>query len=94
VKTRPWYYVVELRHHDNTDCTQPKPLPGRGLLVVRGTGDRPLCEECAQLNAEFSAQQLRHLAGALRPGATGETDTGQADAEQADLDASQTDKQN
>lgn len=93
MKTRPWYYVVEVRHHDNTDCTQPKPLPGRGVLVVRGMGDRPLCEECARLNAEFSAQQLHHLAGALQSGTTGEN-TEQADAERADVDASQTDKHN
>jgi hypothetical protein len=56
-------------------------------------GDRPLCEECARLNAEFSAQQLHHLAGALQSGTTGEN-TEQADAERADVDASQTDKHN
>jgi hypothetical protein len=93
VKTRPWFYVVELRHHDNTNCTQPRPLPGRGLLVMRGTGDRPLCEECAQLDAEFSAQQLHQLAGTLQQDATEETGTKQAEPEQADLDASESRKQ-
>jgi hypothetical protein len=64
------------------------------LLVMRGAGDRPLCEECARLDAESSAQQLHQLAGTLQQDATEETGTKQAAPEEADLDSSETRKQN
>jgi hypothetical protein len=86
MRIRPWHYLMELHHHDNANCTKPRPLPGRGLMIVRGTGDRPLCDECARLNAEFSAQQLGQLAGTLQPDAPVEQDPEQASAEQADVD--------
>jgi hypothetical protein len=50
MKTRPWRYLVEFHHHNNTDCPQPAPKPGRGLIKVWGTGDLPLCAECERLN--------------------------------------------
>lgn len=50
MKTRAWRYLVEFHHHNNTDCPQPPPKPGRGLIKVWGTGDLPLCTECEKLN--------------------------------------------
>lgn len=50
MKTRVWRYLVEFHHHNNTDCRQPPPKPGRGLIKVWGTGDLPLCSECERLN--------------------------------------------
>ncbi len=50
MKTRAWRYLVEFHHHNNTDCPQPPPKIGRGLIKVWGTGDLPLCAECERLN--------------------------------------------
>jgi len=50
MKTRAWRYLVEFHHHNNTDCPQPPPKVGRGLIKVWGTGDLPLCTECEKLN--------------------------------------------
>ena len=50
MKTRAWRYLVEFHHHNNTDCPQPPPKIGRGLIKVWGTGDLPLCAECEKLN--------------------------------------------
>jgi hypothetical protein len=49
MKTRPWRYLVEFHHHNNTECPQPPPKTGRGLIKVWGTGDLPLCAECENL---------------------------------------------
>jgi hypothetical protein len=85
MKIRPWHYLVEKYYHDNANCTKPRPLPGRGLMIVRGSGGRPLCDDCARLNAEFSSQQLSQLARTLQPDTPGEKD-----GEQADVDAAKT----
>ena len=50
MKTRAWRYLVEFQHHNNTDCSQPPPKLGRGLIKMWGTGDLPLCAECERLN--------------------------------------------
>jgi len=50
MKTRAWRYIVEFHHHNNTDCPQPPPKRGRGLIKVWGSGDLPLCTECERLN--------------------------------------------
>jgi len=50
MKTRPWRYLVEFHHHNNSDCLQPPPKRGRGLIKMWGTGDLPLCPECGKLN--------------------------------------------
>ncbi len=50
MKTRAWRYLVEFHHHNNSDCPQPPPKIGRGLIKVWGTGDLPLCAECERLN--------------------------------------------
>ena len=61
MKIRPWHYLVEFHHHDNTECTRPRPNPGRGMIKLWGTGDKPRCEECEKLdNAQDS--QLEKLA--------------------------------
>jgi len=63
MKTRPWHYLVEFHHHDNTDCTQPRPNPGRGMMKLWGTGDKPRCEECEKLDRPLRPQpRLRNLA--------------------------------
>jgi hypothetical protein len=50
MKTRPWRYLVEFHHHNNTGCPQPPPKTGRGLIKVWGSGDLPLCAECEKLD--------------------------------------------
>jgi hypothetical protein len=52
MKTRPWYYLVELHYHDNTDCKRRRPNPSRKLMKMWGTGGLPRCEECQKLDAE------------------------------------------
>jgi hypothetical protein len=61
MKTRPWRYLVEFHHHNNTDCPQPAPKPGRGMIKMWGTGDLPLCPECARLDRSLNPQ-LEQLA--------------------------------
>ena len=56
MKTRAWRYLVEFHHHNNTDCPQPPPKAGRGLIKVWGTGDLTLCTECEKLNREQNQQ--------------------------------------
>jgi len=56
MKTRPWHYLVEFHHHDNTECTQPRPKPGRGLMKLWGSGDLPLCAECEKLDRAQNSQ--------------------------------------
>ena len=66
MKTRPWRYIVEFQHHNNTDCPQPPPKSGRGLIKVWGTGDLPLCAECEKLDRSLDPQ-LEKLAQAVSP---------------------------
>jgi hypothetical protein len=54
MKTRPWHYLVEFHFHDNTDCTQPQPKPGRILMKLWGTGDKPRCEQCQKLDSSLN----------------------------------------
>ena len=75
MKTRPWRYLVEFHHHNNTDCPQPPPKPGRGMIKMWGTGDLPLCPECEKLSRS-SNTQLEQLGQAVRS----ETDTPRVEA--------------
>jgi hypothetical protein len=59
MKTRPWHYLVEFHYHDNTECTQPRPKPGRGLMKLWGTGDKPRCEECEKLDSALKADSAQ-----------------------------------
>ena len=65
MKTRPWRYIVEFHHHNNTDCPLPPPKTGRGLIKVWGTGDLPLCTECEKLSRPQETE-LEQLAEAMR----------------------------
>lgn len=47
-KVAPWHARNTKVHHDNTDC-----YVGNKILSLRrleGTGNKPLCTSCAQLN--------------------------------------------
>ena len=61
MKTRPWYYLVELHYHDNTACTQPQPKPGRKLMKMWGTGGLPRCEECQKLDNQSQPSEPEDL---------------------------------
>jgi hypothetical protein len=64
MKTRPWYYLIEMHYHDNTKCTR-LPVSARRLVSIRGTGELPLCEECARIDGEIGSQ-LGTLSRSLR----------------------------
>ncbi|MDE0454207.1 MAG: hypothetical protein OXJ63_02735 [Gammaproteobacteria bacterium] len=59
--TSPWYSVKEPVHHNNEHCRQG------GNIIVRqlrlGTGDRPLCKECAQLALKAEHRQAAQESG-------------------------------
>ena len=47
-KKSPWHSVKQSVHHNNTECN-----PGNSIdreNVRSGTGGKPLCWRCAQLN--------------------------------------------
>ena len=44
-KGKPWHSSEAKVHHDNARCTQGKRVTKR----VEGTGEKPLCQECARL---------------------------------------------
>jgi hypothetical protein len=57
MKTSPWfskekneapYTHDETVYHDNTSCSEGKNILKKHLVF--GTGHRPLCKKCAQLN--------------------------------------------
>ena len=46
-KGSPWHSVKETVHHNNSNCEAGRAIEKR--YRREGTGDKPLCEECARL---------------------------------------------
>jgi len=44
-----WHSILQNRHHNNTLCTEGNNIERRNLRS--GTGGKPLCRHCANLNA-------------------------------------------
>jgi hypothetical protein len=51
-KTDPWYSILSDVHHNNTNCNTGNNIESENRR--EGTGNRPLCQECADLNAAGS----------------------------------------
>jgi hypothetical protein len=49
-QTSPWHSVKENRHHNNTKCTEGNNIERENWRS--GTGGKPLCTHCANLNRE------------------------------------------
>ena len=49
-KKAPWHSVKENVHHDNTECNTGNNIESENLR--QGTGGKPLCKECANLDAQ------------------------------------------
>ena len=49
-KTSPWHSVKEQVHHDNTKCTEGNNIEPQNRRS--GTGGKPLCKHCAELNRQ------------------------------------------
>jgi hypothetical protein len=49
-RTSPWHSVKQDVHHDNTECNAGNNIEAENLR--QGTGEKPLCLECAGLDAE------------------------------------------
>jgi len=49
-QTSPWHSTKEPHHHNNTRCGAGSKVPQN--IRMTGTGDKPLCKDCAKLNAE------------------------------------------
>lgn len=48
-QTSPWYSKHQQEHHNNTKCGPGSEIPATNK--VAGTGGKPLCSDCAKLNA-------------------------------------------
>jgi hypothetical protein len=48
-RTTPWHSVKQPHHHNNTNCNTGNNIERENLRS--GTGGKPLCKECADLNA-------------------------------------------
>ncbi|PIV86016.1 MAG: hypothetical protein COW50_03800 [Candidatus Moranbacteria bacterium CG17_big_fil_post_rev_8_21_14_2_50_41_107] len=42
-----WHSVVQFVHHNNTECNTGNNIERENLR--QGTGEKPLCKECARL---------------------------------------------
>lgn len=49
-KTYPWHSIKQSVHHDNTNCNSGNNIEREN--VRSGTGGKPLCRECATLDAQ------------------------------------------
>jgi hypothetical protein len=49
-QTQAWHSSKENHHHNNTRCGPGSEIPPHNRLP--GTGNKPLCRDCAKLNAE------------------------------------------
>jgi hypothetical protein len=49
-QTSPWYSIKENHHHNNTKCGPGSEIPSHNR--VAGTGNKPLCRDCAKLNVD------------------------------------------
>jgi len=45
----PWHSVKQPVHHNNTNCNTGNNIESENLR--QGTGGKPLCKECKDLNA-------------------------------------------
>lgn len=45
----PWHSVKQLIHHNNSNCNTGNNIEKENLRD--GTGNKPLCQECVDLNA-------------------------------------------
>jgi hypothetical protein len=48
-KTSSWHSTNSSVHHNNNECTTGNNIEHENRRP--GTGDKPLCQECAKLNA-------------------------------------------
>jgi hypothetical protein len=48
-KKSPWHSIKQTVHHDNTECNTGNNIERENRR--EGTGGKPLCKECADLNA-------------------------------------------
>lgn len=48
-KTSPWHSILQNVHHDNTECTEGNNIESENRRP--GTGGKPLCKRCAELDA-------------------------------------------
>lgn len=46
----PWHSIYSGVHHDNTECNTGNNIERENLQP--GTGNKPLCSECRDLNAQ------------------------------------------
>lgn len=49
-KKDPWHSIKQSVHHNNTACNTGNNIERENLR--QGTGGKPLCRECADLNAQ------------------------------------------
>ena len=49
-KKSPWHSVKQPVHHDNTECNTGNNIESENLR--QGTGGKPLCDECKDLDAK------------------------------------------
>jgi len=54
-KVAPFYSIREYHYHDNSRCTHGSEIPVGSR--ISGTKNKPLCKECASLNAVDAQQQ-------------------------------------
>jgi hypothetical protein len=47
-KKAPWHSIKQNVHHDNTNCNTGNNIEKENLRS--GTGNKPLCSECAELD--------------------------------------------
>ncbi|MDT7541682.1 MAG: hypothetical protein QOE33_1586 [Acidobacteriota bacterium] len=50
MKKDPWHSIKQSVHHNNTECNTGNNIEQENLRS--GTGGKPLCKECADLNAK------------------------------------------
>ena len=48
MKKSPWHSIKSDKHHNNTECNTGNNIERENRR--RGTGDKRLCKECANLN--------------------------------------------
>jgi hypothetical protein len=46
----PWHSIKQSVHHNNTECNTGSNIESENLR--QGTGNKPLCSECAGLNKQ------------------------------------------
>ena len=49
-KVAPWHSILQPVHHNNTNCNTGNNIERENLRP--GTGGKPLCQECARVNAQ------------------------------------------